>query len=75
VTIGWLYNRSKGSILVAGIAHAAANTAFMFFPNLDWTVYNMTVSAAALVMILVDRMWKKLPSDHPAVYREPNLDS
>ena len=73
VTIGWLYNRSKGSILVAGIAHAAANTAFMFFPNLDWTVYNMTVSVAALVMILVDRMWKKLPSDHPAVFQTPGL--
>jgi hypothetical protein len=26
------------------------------------------VAAAALVMILVDRMWKKLPSDHLAVY-------
>jgi len=73
VTIGWLYNRSKGSILVAGIAHAAANTAFMFFPNLDWTVYNMTVSVAALMLIVVDRMWKKLPSDHPAVYQTPGL--
>jgi len=73
VTIGWLYNRSKGSILVAGIAHAAANTAFMFFPSLDWTVYNMTVSVAALMLIVVDRMWKKLPSDHPAVYQTPGL--
>jgi len=33
VIIGWFYNRSKGSILVAGITHAAANTAFDFFPN------------------------------------------
>jgi len=74
VIIGWLYNRSKGSILVAGIAHAAANTAFAFFPNLDWTVYALTFAAAALVMILVDRMWKKLPSGHPAVYRESALD-
>lgn len=71
VTIGWLYNRSKGSILVAGITHAAANTAFAFFPNLDWPVFVWTSAAAALVMILVDRMWKKLPSDHPAVYRSP----
>lgn len=71
VTIGWLYNRSKGSILVAGITHAAANTAFAFFPNLDWPAFVWTSAAAALVMILVDRMWKKLPSDHPAVYRSP----
>ncbi|MBN1137517.1 MAG: CPBP family intramembrane metalloprotease [Anaerolineae bacterium] len=68
VTLGWFYNRSKGSILVAGIAHAAGNATFAFFPNLDWTVFTVTVAAAALVMILVDRMWKKLPADHPAVY-------
>jgi len=70
VTLGWLYNRSKGSILVAGIAHAAANTTFALFLNLDWAAYNWTVGVVALVMIVVDRMWKKLPSDHPAVYRE-----
>jgi CAAX protease family protein len=69
VTLCWIYNRSKGSILVAGTAHAAANTAYWLFPNLDWTVFNWTVAGAALVMILVDRMWKKLPSDNPAVYQ------
>ena len=70
VTLGWLYNRSKGSILVAGIAHAAANTTFAFFPNLDWAVYNWIVGGVALAMIVVDRMWRKLPFDHPAVYHE-----
>lgn len=74
VILCWLYNRGKGSILVAGIAHAAANTAFAFFPNLDWTVYDWTVGVAALVIILADWMWKKLPPDHPAVYQEPVLD-
>jgi membrane protease YdiL (CAAX protease family) len=68
VTLCWIYNRSKGSILVAGVAHAAANTAYWLFPNLDWPVFNWTVAAAALVMILVDRMWKKLPPDHKAVF-------
>jgi membrane protease YdiL (CAAX protease family) len=74
VILSWLYNRGKGSILVASIAHAAANTAFAMFPDLDWTVLNWTVGVAALLMILVDQMWKKLPSDHPAVYRELALD-
>jgi membrane protease YdiL (CAAX protease family) len=69
VIIVWFYNRSKGSILVAGIAHAAANTAFAFFPSLDWTIYNWTAAFAALVLILADRMWKKLSFDHPAVYQ------
>ncbi len=71
VTLCWFYNRSKGSILVAGIAHATANTVYWLFPNLDWTVYTWTATVAALVMILVDRMWKKLPSDHLAVYHTP----
>jgi len=42
---------------------------------LDWTVYTLTSAAAALVMIVADRMWKKLPSDHPAVYQEPLPES
>lgn len=72
VVIAWFFNRSKGSILVAGIAHAAANTAFTFFPNLDWAIYNWTVGVAALALIVIDRMWKRLPSDHPAVYQTPH---
>lgn len=71
--LGWLYNRSKGSILVAGIDHAAANTAFWLIPNLDWLVFVCTIAVAALAMILVDRMWKKLPADHPAVIGSPTL--
>ena len=41
VTLGWIYNRSKGSILVAGITHAAANTAYWLFPNLDWHGFHL----------------------------------
>jgi membrane protease YdiL (CAAX protease family) len=72
VTLCWFYNRSRGSILVAGIAHAAANTTMWLFPNLDWAVYNWTVAVAALVMVVVDRMWKKLPSENQMVYRAPS---
>jgi membrane protease YdiL (CAAX protease family) len=64
IFIVWICNRAKGSILVAGIAHAATNTAFAFISlqtHLTWVV-------AAIVLILADRMWKKLPADHPAVY-------
>ncbi len=68
IVCGWLYNRSKGSILVVGIAHAAANTVIDFLPNLNWDVFTMTMYAAAFLMVLLDKMWKKLPTDHPAVY-------
>ena len=66
--IVWFYDRSGGSILVAGIAHAATNTAFAFMPRIDLPVFVGTVAVAALVLILADRMWKSLPPDHPAVY-------
>jgi membrane protease YdiL (CAAX protease family) len=73
IVYGWLYNRSKGSILVVGIAHAASNTVNELLPNLDWPVFIMTMYAAALLLILVDRMWKKLPSGNPAVYSSTSM--
>lgn len=69
--IGWIYNRSKGSILVTGITHAAANTGNAVFSNMDPLILILVLAVAALVLILVDRMWKKLPSGHPAVYHAP----
>jgi len=70
----WIYNRSKGSIMVAGVYHAAANTAFAFFPQLDYPVFSVILGILVLVIILADRMWKKFPPDHPAVYREPAMN-
>jgi CAAX protease family protein len=71
--IVWIYNRAHGSILVAGVTHAAANTVMAFIPLRSMQGLYLTWTAAALVMILVDRMWDKLPPDHPAVCRSPEL--
>jgi len=71
VLINWFYNRTKGSILVAGVTHAAANTVFAYIPRVDWPVHTTMMYAFALVLILIDRMWKKLPLDHPAVVQAP----
>jgi len=74
VLIVWICNRAKGSILVAGFAHAATNTAQAFVPFRDiWSLYPILI-ITVLVLILVDRMWKKLPADHQAVYPAPLLD-
>jgi membrane protease YdiL (CAAX protease family) len=73
--IVWVCNRAGGSILVAGVTHAAANTVQAFIPMPDGRVLLSTCLVTVLVMILTDQMWKKLPSDHPAVYQMPALDS
>ncbi len=67
ILIVWICNRARGNILVAGIAHAATNTTFAFLglqTTLVWWV-------AAAILVLADRMWKKLPAEHPAVYSPP----
>ena len=74
VLIVWICNRAKGSILVAGFAHAATNTVQAFIPLQDIRSLYSILFIAVLVLIFVDRMWKKLPSDHPAVFQYPRLD-
>ena len=71
VFIVWICNRAQGSILVAGIAHAAVNTADAFIPIEDGQILYLTCLVAALVMIPADRKWRKSPPEHPAVYRSP----
>jgi len=34
------------------------------------TVGNVFLVVFAIVVVIVDRMWRKLPKDHPAVYQE-----
>ena len=73
VIITWLYNRSRGSILVAGVAHAAGNTVQTFIPNYDARVALVVFAIAALLLVLIDKMWKRLPQEDPAVGHAPRL--
>ena len=67
VIYSWFYNRTKGSILVTALVHPASNTVTNF----------LTGSFGALILLFVfmvfvivlDRMWRKLPADSPAIYR------
>ncbi|MBT3272369.1 MAG: CPBP family intramembrane metalloprotease, partial [Spirochaetales bacterium] len=54
IIIGWLYNRSKGSILVAGIAHAASNTALAFIPNVNIRIASIVAMVAAAAVVVTD---------------------
>jgi membrane protease YdiL (CAAX protease family) len=66
IIMTWLYNRTQGSILAPALFHPAMNT----FGN----VFSITVAGRVLIVmvailaIVTDRMWKKLPEEHPAVY-------
>ena len=74
ILITWIYNRSRGSILVAGVAHTASNTVLAFLPNLDWAVFVAVLAIAALLLVLIDRMWKRLPQQEPVLTRPPRSD-
>jgi uncharacterized protein len=67
--IVWVCNRAGGSILVAGVTHAAANTVQAFIPMPDGRVLLSICLVTALALMVIDQMWKKLPADHPAVYQ------
>jgi len=71
--IVWVCNQAGGSILVAGVTHAAANTVQAFISQPDGRVLLSICLIIALAMILADKMWKRLPSDHPAVFQTPEL--
>ena len=68
IFLTWLYNRTEGSILVVGLAHVAGNLAGKFlFPITDARL--VVGFGFSLILVLLDRMWKKLPQDHPGIYQ------
>lgn len=69
VLLTWVYNRTKGSILAPSLLHPAINTFESLFPVVPITTALMV--GVAVFAIIYDRMWKKLPYDHPAVYISP----
>jgi len=72
VIISCFYIHSKGSILVAGITHAAANTFFTYLPGLDWPVHTATIYGFSLVIIILERWWEELP-DSGTIYTHSGL--
>jgi hypothetical protein len=44
------------------------NTAAAIIPMNNARILYLTFLAAGLIVIFIDRMWKKLPPDHPVVY-------
>jgi len=69
VILAWLYNRTNGSLLAPALFHPAMNAFGNLFSS---TAVSKVLFIALLIFVIVyDRMWKKLPSSHPAVYQSP----
>jgi membrane protease YdiL (CAAX protease family) len=72
VLFGWVYNRTRGSILAVALFHASMNAT-----NVLMKVFPITNAGHTLLItfglfaILYDRMWEKLPADSHAAYRTP----
>ena len=72
---GWVYNRTRGSILAPALFHASMNSINTLGTALPVTnAGSVLLVLFAVFAILIDRMWKKLPSDHPAVYQPPGIE-
>jgi membrane protease YdiL (CAAX protease family) len=73
ILLAWLYNRTNGSILAPALLHPAMNT---FGNNLGSGEFSdYLFIGLAIFAIVYDRMWKKLPSDHPAVCQSPEQNT
>jgi membrane protease YdiL (CAAX protease family) len=71
ILFSWIFNRTNGNIWPVAIFHASMNSMnplMGIFPVT--TVGNVMLVMFAVVVIIVDRMWRKLPKDHSSVYKE-----
>ncbi|RJS48621.1 MAG: hypothetical protein CIT03_07235 [Methanobacterium sp.] len=70
----WIYNHTRGSLLMTTLFHTSVNTmgTLIIIPSSIEVAYQLAflilINLAALIVILKDRMWNKLPSKSPAVY-------
>jgi membrane protease YdiL (CAAX protease family) len=71
VIFTWFFNRTKGSILVTALLHPAMNTTGNFLTGSLGALILLFVFM--LFVIVLDRMWRKLPADSPAIYRVSTL--
>jgi len=71
ILMTWLYNRTNGSILAPVLFHSAMNAFGNQFSII--TAGNVLFLGLTIHAIVYDRMWEKLPFDHPAVYRESEM--
>jgi membrane protease YdiL (CAAX protease family) len=67
----WLFNRTKGSILVTALLHPAMNATTKYLTGSLGAVILLFVFI--VFVIILDKMWRRLPSDKPAIYQTSTL--
>jgi hypothetical protein len=78
--ITWIYNHTRGSLLLATLCHSSYNSTNTVFPVPDgieepfMLAMSVLTDIAAVFIIVADRMWQKLPHDHRAVYADTGED-
>jgi membrane protease YdiL (CAAX protease family) len=70
----WIYNRTDGSILAVVIFHASMNSMNPLMGILPITTAgNILLVGFSIVAVLSDRMWRRLPQNHPAVLQAAEM--
>ena len=73
VIFTWIFNRTKGSILVTALLHPAMNAATKFLAGSLGAIILLFIFM--LFVIVLDRMWRRLPADNPAIYQMSNQEA
>ncbi|BDZ70436.1 hypothetical protein GCM10025861_09530 [Methanobacterium petrolearium] len=70
----WIYNHSRGSLLLTTIFHTSINTTgtLLIIPSNISGIWGLAfiafINIAAILVIVGDKMWQKLPEKSEAVY-------
>lgn len=67
VIFTWLFNRTGGSILSTAMVHPAMNTTGNFLIASPGTL--ILLFAFLISIVVFDRMWRRLPTNSPAIYQ------
>lgn len=69
ILFGWVYNRTRGSILAPALFHASMNSMNTLKAAIPGSIaMSVLLVLFAVFAVVLDRMWKKLPAHQPAVY-------
>jgi membrane protease YdiL (CAAX protease family) len=74
IIFGWIFNRTRGCILVPALFHASMNSMNLLGDVLPMTTAgNIVLIGVAILVVLLDRMWRKLPEGHAAVHQPSSI--